>query len=37
MARPVHVLQSGLEVSDIVNMTALCVVDAQELSAEEVG
>jgi phosphotransacetylase len=25
------VLQSGLEVSDIVNMTALCVVDAQEL------
>ncbi|HEX9940553.1 MAG TPA: phosphate acyltransferase, partial [Thermoanaerobaculia bacterium] len=31
MARPVHVLQSGLEVSDIVNMTALCVVDAQEL------
>ena len=31
MAKPVHVLQSGLEVSDIVNMTALCVVDAQEL------
>jgi len=30
MGRPVHVLQSGLEVSDIVNMTALCVVDAQE-------
>jgi malate dehydrogenase (oxaloacetate-decarboxylating)(NADP+) len=30
MAKPVHVLQSGLEVSDIVNMTALCVVDAQE-------
>jgi malate dehydrogenase (oxaloacetate-decarboxylating)(NADP+) len=30
MAKPVHVLQSGLEVSDIVNMAALCVVDAQE-------
>ncbi|HEV7784134.1 MAG TPA: phosphate acyltransferase, partial [Thermoanaerobaculia bacterium] len=33
MAKPIHVLQSGLEVSDIVNMTALCVVDAQELDA----
>ena len=33
MAKPVHVLQSGLEVRDIVNMTALCVVDAQELSS----
>jgi malate dehydrogenase (oxaloacetate-decarboxylating)(NADP+) len=31
MAKPVHVLQSGLEVSDIVNMAALCVLDAQEL------
>jgi malate dehydrogenase (oxaloacetate-decarboxylating)(NADP+) len=31
MAKPVHVLQSGLEVRDIVNMTALCVVDAQDL------
>jgi malate dehydrogenase (oxaloacetate-decarboxylating)(NADP+) len=30
MAKPVHVLQSGLEVTDIVNMAALCVVDAQE-------
>ena len=30
MAKPIHVLQAGLEVSDIVNMTALCVVDAQE-------
>ena len=28
--RPVHVLQAGLEVSDIVNMAAICVVDAQE-------
>jgi malate dehydrogenase (oxaloacetate-decarboxylating)(NADP+) len=33
MAKPVHVLQSGLEVSDIVNMAALCVVDAQEAGA----
>ena len=32
MAKPIHVLQAGLEVSDIVNMAALCVVDAQELA-----
>jgi len=32
MARPVHVLQRGVEVSDIVNMAAICVVDAQELA-----
>ena len=31
LGKPVHVLQGGLEVSDIVNMAALCVVDAQEL------
>jgi malate dehydrogenase (oxaloacetate-decarboxylating)(NADP+) len=31
MAKPIHVLQSGLEVFDIVNMTALCVTDAQDL------
>jgi malate dehydrogenase (oxaloacetate-decarboxylating)(NADP+) len=37
MAKPVHVLQSGLEVSDIVNMTALCVVDAQELEQGGAG
>jgi malate dehydrogenase (oxaloacetate-decarboxylating)(NADP+) len=30
MARPVHVLQKGVEVTDIVNMAAICVVDAQE-------
>jgi malate dehydrogenase (oxaloacetate-decarboxylating)(NADP+) len=30
MAKPVHVLQRGVEVTDIVNMAALCVVDAQE-------
>ncbi len=33
MAKPVHVLQPGMEVSDIVNMAALCVVDAQELES----
>ncbi len=33
MAKPVHVLQAGVEVADIVNLTALCVVDAQELAA----
>ena len=32
MSRPVHVLQRGCEVSDIVNMTAICVVDAIEHS-----
>jgi len=31
MAKPVHVLQRGVEVTDIVNMTALRVVDAQHL------
>jgi malate dehydrogenase (oxaloacetate-decarboxylating)(NADP+) len=33
LGKPVHVLQGGLEVSDIVNMAALCVVDAQELAS----
>ncbi|HYN19995.1 MAG TPA: NADP-dependent malic enzyme [Thermoanaerobaculia bacterium] len=33
--KPVHVLQNGQEVSDIVNMAAICVVDAQE--AERAG
>jgi malate dehydrogenase (oxaloacetate-decarboxylating)(NADP+) len=27
---PVHVLQRGVEVADIVNMAAIAVVDAQE-------
>ncbi|HNM15994.1 MAG TPA: phosphate acyltransferase [bacterium] len=27
---PVHVLQRGCEVNDIVNMTAIAVVEAQE-------
>jgi malate dehydrogenase (oxaloacetate-decarboxylating)(NADP+) len=30
MARPVHVLSRGAEVNDIVNMSAIAVVDAQE-------
>ncbi len=29
MSRPVHVLQRGVDVSDIVNMAAIAVVDAQ--------
>ena len=33
MGKPVHVLQAGVEVADIVNLTALCVVDAQELAS----
>jgi malate dehydrogenase (oxaloacetate-decarboxylating)(NADP+) len=35
MARPVHVLQRGVDVSDIVNMAAIAVVDAQEKSARK--
>ena len=30
MRKPVHVLQRGIEVTDIVNMAAIAVVDAQE-------
>ncbi len=33
LSKPVHVLQRGDEVSDIVNMTAVAVVDAQETAA----
>ncbi|HKF43536.1 MAG TPA: NADP-dependent malic enzyme [Thermoanaerobaculia bacterium] len=32
MAKPVHVLQRGIDVNDIVNMAAIAVVDAQEKS-----
>ena len=35
MARPVHVLQRGVDVTDIVNMAAICAVDAQELEEEQ--
>ena len=31
LAKPVHVLQRGVDVSDIVNMAAIAVVDAQKL------
>ncbi len=34
MNKPVHVLQRGVEVMDIVNMAAICVVDAQTRAAE---
>jgi malate dehydrogenase (oxaloacetate-decarboxylating)(NADP+) len=30
LAKPVHVLQRGVDVSDIVNMAAIAVIDAQE-------
>jgi malate dehydrogenase (oxaloacetate-decarboxylating)(NADP+) len=30
MARPIHVLQRGSSAADILNLTALAVVDAQE-------
>jgi malate dehydrogenase (oxaloacetate-decarboxylating)(NADP+) len=34
MGKPVHVLQPGLEVADIVNLAAICVIDAQEHARE---
>jgi malate dehydrogenase (oxaloacetate-decarboxylating)(NADP+) len=33
LSKPVHVLQRGAEVNDIVNMAAIAVVDAQEATA----
>ncbi|MDX1585063.1 MAG: phosphate acyltransferase, partial [Thermoanaerobaculia bacterium] len=30
MAKPVHVLQRGVGVSDIVNMAAICALEAKE-------
>jgi len=36
MRKPVHVLQHGCEVKDIVNMAAIAVVDAQEAEAKPV-
>jgi malate dehydrogenase (oxaloacetate-decarboxylating)(NADP+) len=35
MARPVHVLQRGSEAADIVNLTAIAVVDAQQRKRAE--
>jgi len=34
MKKTVHVLQRGCSVNDIVNMTAIAVVDAQEVGKE---
>ncbi len=34
LSKPVHVLQRGAEVNDIVNVTAIAVVDAQELKTQ---
>jgi len=31
LSKPVHVLQRGVDVNDIVNMTAMAVIDAQEM------
>jgi malate dehydrogenase (oxaloacetate-decarboxylating)(NADP+) len=31
LSKPVHVLQRGVDVNDIVNMTAIAVLDAQEM------
>ncbi len=33
LSKPVHVLQRGVDVNDIVNMAAIAVLDAQELDA----
>lgn len=33
MSRPVHVLQRGAEVEEIVNIAAIAVVDTQETKA----
>jgi malate dehydrogenase (oxaloacetate-decarboxylating)(NADP+) len=34
LARPVHVLQRGVDVNDIVNMAAIAVLDAQEMAGQ---
>jgi len=35
LAKPVHVLQRGVDVNDIVNMAAIAVIDAQQLEDAE--
>ena len=35
LSRPVHVLQRGVDVNDIVNMAAIAVIDAQNLSLRD--
>ncbi|MEO8381847.1 MAG: NADP-dependent malic enzyme [Acidobacteriota bacterium] len=37
LAKPVHVLQRGVDVNDIVNMAAIAVLDAQELAESSRG
>ena len=37
LSKPVHVLQRGVDVSDIVNMAAIAVMDAQELEERSGG
>jgi malate dehydrogenase (oxaloacetate-decarboxylating)(NADP+) len=37
MKKPVHVLQRGDDVNDIVNMAAVAVVDAQVSMDEEIN
>ncbi len=37
MRKPVHVLQLGSSIREIVNMVAIAVVEAQELKAAEAG
>jgi malate dehydrogenase (oxaloacetate-decarboxylating)(NADP+) len=35
LSKPVHVLQRGAEVNDIVNMVAIAVVEAQQQAVGE--
>jgi malate dehydrogenase (oxaloacetate-decarboxylating)(NADP+) len=37
ISKPVHVLQRGVDVNDIVNMAAIAVLDAQELESAVAG
>jgi malate dehydrogenase (oxaloacetate-decarboxylating)(NADP+) len=37
LSKPVHVLQRGVDVNDIVNMAAIAVLDAQELEERQAG
>jgi len=37
MAKPVHLLQRGAEVEDVVNITTIAVVDAQDSAVPEAG
>ena len=37
LSKPVHVLQRGVDVNDIVNMAAIAVLDAQDLEERQEG